>query len=138
MRLNSFEAKKLLAIAALSLLLGLVIIRWHSVKNVSFCIQVAGCQNQEPKGTVTTRTYGFPLAYKEVSSFRPNNNDENAANYAGYAETSNENLSFSVPSVLMNTVFWFGVLNLLAPLIKQRRPKATPMPPQPDPALPRA
>lgn len=119
--MNTTSAKGLFILIGISLLLSLAIIRWHSVHNVSFCINSAGCRQEEPKGTITTRTYGFPLAYKQTTSFRPVNNDPKLNNYAGYSETSIENQGFSILSVLINTLFWFGLLHLLATFIKPKQ-----------------
>jgi hypothetical protein len=116
-----FGAKRFFVLFAISLVLSLVIIRWHSVGNVSFCQFTPGCQFQNPKGTITERTYGYPLAYKKVTTFRPAHNDESKPDYAGYAVTSVENQSFSIPSVLMDVLFWFGVLYLVSHLFKTKQ-----------------
>lgn len=101
--MNKFSTKKYIILAVLSLILGLVIIRWHNVSNVSFCVNVAGCRDQEPRGTVSEKIYGYPLTYKKDSTFRPAQN--NASGDARNAEMSIENQAFSVPSVLLNTLF---------------------------------
>ncbi len=119
--MTTYEIKKLLIVIGSSLVLSLCIIRWHSIGNISFCIHSAGCQFEDPKGTVTIRTYGFPLTYKQVSTFRPTNHDEKAANYAGYAEASIENQSFSILSVVGSAIFWFGLLHLGSRSIKPRQ-----------------
>lgn len=131
--MNLFSTKKYLILATLSLVLSLVIIRWHSVGNVSFCINSAGCRFEDPKGTITVRTYGFPLAYKQTTSFRPNNSNDKAANYAGYAETSIESQSFSIPSVIVSALFWFGLLNLAARFIKPKKPVIPELAPEESP-----
>jgi len=118
--MNSFTSKKYFIIVVLSLVLSLGIIRWHSVANVSFCINSAGCRFEDPKGTITVRTYGFPLAYKQTSSFRPTYNNPKSDNYVGYTATSLETQSFSLPSVLVSALFWFGLLHLAARFIKQK------------------
>ncbi|GEM_PF-2887290 len=119
--ISSSSTKKYLILAAVSLLLSLIIIRWHSVDNVSFCTNVPGCQNEQPRGKITERTYGFPLAYKKVTSFRPSASS-NATAAVNLKETSIENQSFSAPSVIVSALFWFGLLHLLGRFIK---PKAT-------------
>jgi hypothetical protein len=122
--MSGFSAKKYLIMAAISLALSLGIIRWHSVANISFCQFTAGCRYQDPKGTITTKIYGYPLAYKQTTSFRPLHNDEKKPDYEGYTETSIETLSFSVPSVLINSLFWFALLHLVGRLIRQKQIKA--------------
>jgi hypothetical protein len=121
-RISSFSTKKYLILAAVSLLLSLVIIRWHSVDNVSFCTNVPGCQNEQPSGKITERTYGFPLTYKKVTTFRPSASSNSTA-ASSQKETSIENQAFSVPSVIVSAIFWFGLLQLLSRFLK---PKAAP------------
>ena len=119
--MNGPLAKRYLILGLISLVLSLAIVRWHTTNNVSFCYQTPGCQNNDPRGAITEKTYGFPLAYKKTTSFRPTNDDPKKADYAGYTQTSIENQSFSIPSVLVSTLFWFGLLHLLASLLWRRK-----------------
>ncbi|HEX8181979.1 MAG TPA: hypothetical protein VF575_00080 [Candidatus Saccharimonadales bacterium] len=118
--MNSFSTKKYLILALVSLILGLAIIRWHTTNNVPACINTPGCQFDGQRGTLGERIYGYPLAYKKVTTFRPSGNNA-SSNNTSTAQTSIENQAFSVPSVIMNTLFWFGLLHLLARFIKPRQ-----------------
>lgn len=122
--MKTFTAKKIAILLAVSLVLSLGIVRWNTIDNVPFCHYSAGCQpDVEPQGKITVRNYGYPLEYRQVQIFEPANDNENSPDYAGYAETRVENLQFSLPSLLMNIVFWFALLHLLAQFIKPKDSK---------------
>jgi hypothetical protein len=132
--MNAFTAKKLAVVLGLALLLSLAVIRSHSISNVPFCHYAAGCRpDAQPRGKIATRTYGYPLAYRQVQIFNPANSNEKSRDYAGYAETRVESQAFSLPSVIVNVIFWFALLHLLSRFVRPTKtlvPKAAPTPEQ--------
>ncbi len=119
--MNRFTAQKIAVITLLSVVLSFGIIRWHSVENVAFCHYSAGCApDANPKGDIKVTDYGYPLSYRQVEKFNPNNSDESAPDYAGFAEAKVENPNFSLASAIANIVFWFALLHLLSGFIRPR------------------
>lgn len=108
-------------LVVLALALSVAIIRWNSVGNVPFCVESAACHfDMEPKGTITKRYYGYPLSYKTTSTFNPINNDEKQPNYVGYAEATAELQKLSIINIIINTIFWFGLLKLVMELLPHK------------------
>src|SRR5437870_4842794 len=101
--MKNINFKKYLILSALAIVLSVAIVRIHSVSNVPFCINAAGCTFQyEPKGQVVERQYGYPLTYKKTSTFRPQNNDSTQKNYAGYAGATIEQQRLSIINIVVN------------------------------------
>ncbi len=122
--------KKYLIILVIAIIPSVLAIRMHSVDNVPFCIDAAGCgSNLEPKGKVTDRQYGYPLSYKRSSTFIPKNNKQNAPNYAGYAEATTDQQSISIVNMVINVIFWFALLRTLAELLPAKKTKEQPAAP---------
>lgn len=72
-------------------------------------------QRMVSSGSYTVKRYGFPATYREVQSFSP-------ADYS-YAAVSFEQQGTSVVYVVVNIVFWLGLLaGLLAPITIFWRP----------------
>lgn len=132
MSVNVATAKKLGIVFLISLTLSLLTIRWHSVDNVPFCHYSAGCAGSaEPRGKITITTYGYPLAYRQLQGFSPKNGNESSPDYAGYAYTRVENPGFSLLSLVMNVVFWCGLLYALSRFIPRKMPLKKPAAPPP-------
>jgi hypothetical protein len=130
--MNVEAAKKSGVIVLVSLALSLLIIRWHSIDNVPFCHYSAGCTPAAtPRGKITVTTYGYPLSYRQVQGFSPSNSSESSPNYTGYAYTRVENLGFSLPSLVMDAVFWFALLSLLSRYVPWRYGPKKPTAPKP-------
>lgn len=124
--MNGITAKRFFIILGLSLVLSLGIVRWHGAANVPFCIYTAGCRGDETIGgkkiigDVKVTDYGYPLAYRHVEQFKyanpPNPNQDNET---GYTHTQLASPSFSVPSIIINVVFWFALLHFLSKLFRK-------------------
>lgn len=97
------------------------IVTRSSLTNVSACVQAPGCVDREaqPLGTLTTRNYGFPTAYKQTLTFAPINNDPHLRNYVGYTSTSAVTKAFSWPYLVTNVVFWYALLLSLYALLRK-------------------
>lgn len=120
--LSNFTARKYLAIAALSVVLSLAIVRWHTQDSVPFCVNAAGCRaNETLRGNVTTTTYGFPATYRQVEKFNPANTNPASGGYPGYKEAKAELQGFSLFYVITNFVFWFALLHFVARFIRPRK-----------------
>lgn len=117
-QLLSNKFVRVLAAIAIAGLIGVLIQTWKTVDNVPFCVNSAGCNfSIQPKGQITDRNYGYPLSYKQTSTFTPEHNDQNDAKYAGYAEATTERQPFSWYNILINTVFWAALLFSITRLI---------------------
>ncbi len=112
-----------LIILLIAIVPSLAVVRWNTISNVPFCIHSAGCSfNIMPKGTITERQYGFPVTYRATSIFRPENNNQNDPNYAGYAEAQAERQALILAYVLVNIMFWFALLHLIAKWLPKKKP----------------
>lgn len=119
MPLSNMKRFALVLLAAA--IVSLAIFRVNSISNVPFCHYSAGCvPDATPEGKITQQNYGYPLAYRSVQTFNPINNNERAPNYAGYAETKIINESFSLPSIIINIIFWFSLLWLLSDIVRHK------------------
>lgn len=113
-----------LGIVIIALLIGVLAQTWKTVNNVPFCVDSAGCNfSYEPKGEITDHHYGYPLSYKQTSTFVPEHNNQNDAKYAGYAEATTERQKFNGYNILINTIFWSAILFCVARLISSLRGK---------------
>ena len=120
--MKNHRLKTYLVVLLVALVPSIGCIRIHSMSNVSFCLYSAGCIEQNPVGKITTYQYGYPLTYRTTSTFEPLNNNEKVTNYAGYASTSVELQGFSIANIIINIIFWFGLLGLAADLALKKYP----------------
>ncbi|MDB5186875.1 MAG: hypothetical protein JWM07_347 [Candidatus Saccharibacteria bacterium] len=110
-QLLSNKYTRALATVVIACLISVLAQTWKTVDNVPFCVNSAGCNfSIEPKGQITDRNYGYPLTYKQTSTFIPEHNNQNDAKYAGYAEATTERQPFNWYNILINTIFWSSVL----------------------------
>jgi hypothetical protein len=119
--LSSTPARMLLLLVV-AIILSLVVIRSNSRSDVPWCIDSPACTFEEkPVGKATVRQYGYPLTYRQVQSFEPVNNNADSPDYAGYAEVTTETQRMSTTNIVINVVFWFALLKLLADFIPLRK-----------------
>lgn len=128
--MKTHPAKKVAVLLIVSILLSVGIVRWQENKNVPFCINTAGCRGAETIdgkkiiGDVKVTNFGFPLEYRHVERFRtqnpPNPRD---TDQSGYSETELASPSFSLPSIIINVIFWFALLHLLSGLLNLKKDK---------------
>lgn len=124
--MNKSAIKKYALLLGLAAVLSLAIIRTHSQDNVPFCINAAGCTfDNQPKGQVIVRSFGFPVTYRETSVFKPNNGDQNKPNYAGFSSAQSERRGISKAYILVNIVFWFALLKLLSDVMQKYRSRTS-------------
>jgi hypothetical protein len=97
-----------LAILVLAIAFSLLIIRRDGVRNASPCALTPGCvtENTRLSGTITTTSYGFPVAYRTSQAFRPTQG-------ADYKEISITQKAVNIPVILIDVLFWFALLELL-------------------------
>jgi hypothetical protein len=115
--MKNFSRIQLLSLI-IAIILGAFITRTETRYNTMPCALTAGCgySNQE-LGNLSTRKQGFPLAYKELVTFQPTQNNR-------YAETSMQLEQDSGPTIIVNTIFWFALLELIRSYYKMfRKPK---------------
>lgn len=101
-----------------AIILSLGIVRWDSRGNVPPCSKSPVCAyDASTVGTLNNRKQGYPLVYREFSTFRPNDTSR-------FAVATSEQEGFSWPSVAINVIFWYALIELLRsywPAIKSRR-----------------
>lgn len=122
-----------LAIIVIAGLIGVLSYSQTTVNNVPYCVNSAGCDfSIEPKGQITDRQHGYPLSYKQTSTFLPEHNDQNDAKYAGYAEATTERQPFNGSNILINTVFWsallFTIFRLISDIKRAKYANTEPLP----------
>lgn len=129
--MRAANAKRNSILLLIAIILSLGIIRWHGVNNVSFCVYTAGCRFNETIdgrkiiGDVKVTDFGYPLVYRHVGHFRQPNDPSikklpNGEATSGFMETDLAQPSFSLPSVLINVIFWYALLHLLSSFIRPR------------------
>lgn len=103
-------------LVVVAVVLSMVINTSQTNSTLGACLSNPVCVPEGVKpGTVTVTKYGFPVAYKEVTGIQFDNN-------AGSASAEKEGIS--VASIVISSLFWFGVLYMAADLIKGLRTKA--------------
>lgn len=111
-----------LAIITIACLISVLSYNWTTTNNVPFCVNSAGCNfSIEPKGQITDRQFGYPLSYKQTSTFTPEHSDQNDVKYAGYAEATTERQPLNGYNILINTIFWSALLFTVFRLISDAR-----------------
>lgn len=121
--MKRFFKMKHLIVLAIALLLSIAPMSWKTLENVPFCIKSAGCNgSMEPKGTVAEYKYGYPLSYRETSTFTPINNDQSSPKYVGYAEATTIRQNFDLLSIVINTIFWYALITSLLKLLPVKKP----------------
>jgi hypothetical protein len=122
--------RNILISLVIAILASIFVNTWGSISNVSACVQAPGClqQQDQPIGKLTTKHYGFPAPYKTTVTFEPNNSNEKASNYAGYASASTTTQPVNYVLIIIDIVFWFALLYLVTmhvPVAKRKAVVAT-------------
>jgi len=107
---NKNNKVKILAIV-LAVLFGLGISRETiDLNHYPQCSPISICDDKPtgPNGILTKVDKGYPITYKQTSSFRMSFNEEK-----DNASYEIENIEFIELKMLVNIVFWFPLLNLI-------------------------
>lgn len=96
----------------LAVLLSTCISRTSWLSPVSPCIHAPGCIDSSGLvGKASTQYRGFPVAYRETTSFMPTNHHR----YAIVSEeAATTNVMGTITTVLINVVFWYALLEVIS------------------------
>ena len=119
---QKIEASQLVVLVILSILLSLGVIRTTKSTSTSGD-RIGGNLSIDSfeitsDGTITTKQYGYPLVYKDKTLFEAKDPVESTVATASFEEQG-----LSVPRILINVAFWFGLLFTIWTFIKSYRRK---------------
>lgn len=116
---NKTETQVDLWLLFIASILGIGIVRWNSYKisaGSAYGSRMLPAQIIDSSGTVQELKYGYPLVYKDKTTVTA---DDPAQ--AGFASSSFEELRFSIANMVLNIVFWYGVVFTARTLYKARK-----------------
>lgn len=110
---NGTKKYSMLVVIIVAIGLGTGAMYSKSLSGVPSCMKAPDCRQNNP-GTLSTKKYGYPLAYKEVATFEP-------MDKTNFATASVEVEGISWINIAMNAVFWYALITLGVNIYKSHR-----------------